>query len=89
MNNSQHNEEQPIRWMLHFFTLGILGWAFIEGYQIKLSGNEELYAEYLFHLVLLQGVYGAFLILGSATYPIMRGLLEQKLDIPKTTAPLV
>lgn len=27
MENSQHNEEQSIRWMLHFFTIGVVGWA--------------------------------------------------------------
>ena len=83
MDNSQHHEEQPIRWMLHFFTIGVAGWALYEGYLVKITGEEDQFLELLFNIALLQGIYGAALALGSVIYPMMMGLMQQKMDISK------
>ena len=83
MVNSQHNEEQPIRWMLHFFTIGVVGWALYEGHLVTITGDEDLFLKFLFNVALLQGIYGAALALGSVIYPMMMGLIRKKLDISK------
>jgi hypothetical protein len=81
MENTHPNEEQPIRWMLHFFTIGVLGWALLEGNKINQTANPEQFTEHLLLLIGLQALYGAVVILGSATYPILRGILQQKTNI--------
>ncbi len=83
MDNSQHHEEQPIRWMLHFFTIGVVGWALYEGHLVKITGDEDQFLEFLFNVALLQGIYGAALALGSVIYPMMMGIIRKKLDISK------
>lgn len=79
--DSSQNEVQPIRWMLHFFTFGAVGWALIEGSKLNQSANAEQFTEHLFLLIGLQALYGAVVILGSATYPILRGIHQQKINI--------
>ena len=81
MNNPQGQNSPNIRWVLHIFTISILGWALITGFQAHSNGGSEELTALMQSVTSYQALFGVVLIVASSVYPITKAFIQKKTDI--------